>query len=435
MTDEFGHDASCGCGEYRELSRRQFMGMGLGAMAFAAFPDWLPKVVLAPTYDGERDVIVSIFQRGGADGLNLIVPFGDPAYYTGRPTLAIAPPDATLPVTQKVTAVDNFFGFAPAMLPLLPAFQANQLLAVHAAGQSYVSRSHFDAQRFMEVGKPADTSVVSGWLGRHLATVPPMKPGAALRALGISNGLQKTLVGGPQTLPIASPANFTIGGSNSTAGARQAVLAADYADAPAPLDASALAAIDTIALLQSVNFAGYVPMNGATYPNTNFGRALKSVATLIRADLGVEAAQVDIGGWDTHSDQGANTGGMRNLMNDFSSSLGAFYADVVATGYPVTVVAISEFGRNVRENASGGNDHGRGTVMYAMGKGISGGRVLTKNWITGMLDRANLEAGQDLRVTVDYRDILSEIVQNRLGNPNLGVVFPGWTPTMLGVTR
>jgi uncharacterized protein (DUF1501 family) len=283
----------------------------------------------------------------------------------------------------------------------------------------------------MEVGKPADTSVVSGWLGRHLATVPPMKPGAALRALGISNGLQKTLVGGPQTLPIASPANFTIGGSNSTAGARQAVLAADYADAPAPLDASALAAIDTIALLQSVNFAGYVPMNGATYPNTNFGRALKSVATLIRADLGVEAAQVDIGGWDTHAAQGGVTGTLSTLTDDFASCLAAFHADVVATNARVTVVIVSEFGRNAKENGSQGTDHGRATTMFAMGQGIVGGRVLVNGWPGLAVE--NLEAKQDLKVTTDYRDILAEIVQKRLGNPSLDLVFPGWTPNFKGV--
>ncbi|HEU4721758.1 MAG TPA: DUF1501 domain-containing protein, partial [Gemmatimonadaceae bacterium] len=194
-------------------------------------------------------------------------------------------------------------------------------------------------------------------------------------------------------------------------------------------------AVNTITLLRNVNFAGYVPANGAVYPNTSFGRALRSVAVLIKADIGLEAAQVDIGGWDTHAAQNPINGSMFNSMRDFSNALAAFYADVVTayTAYGVTVVAVSEFGRNVRENGSNGTDHGRGTAMFAMGKGIAGGRVLVNNWPG--LARENLEAGQDLKVTIDYRDILSEIVQKRLGNTNLSYVFPGWMPTVRGVTR
>lgn len=431
MTDDIGHDESCACREYRELSRRQFVGAAAGLSAATMFPEWLPRVILAQSFTSTRDVIVSIFQRGGADGLNIIVPYGDPDYYTGRSTIAIPRPDANVPVAQKVTALDALFGFSPGMLPLAPAFASGNLLAVHAAGQSYVSRSHFDAQRFMEVGKPNDPSYVTGWLGRHLALVPPMRTDAPLRALGIANGLQKTLVGAPKTLPIANPASFTIGGAGNTAAARQAVIAADYTDAPAPLNASALAAVDTIALLHAVNFNGYAPMNGAVYPNSSFGRALKSVATLIRADIGIEAAQVDIGGWDTHASQGAATGSLSTLTSDLASSLAAFHADVVATNARVTVVVISEFGRNARENGSQGTDHGRATTMFAMGQGIKGGRVLA-DWPGLALE--NLEAKQDLKVTTDYRDVLAEIVQNRLGNSQLGQVFPGWTPTFKGVT-
>jgi uncharacterized protein (DUF1501 family) len=428
------HTADCGCQEYNELSRRQFLGAAAAGTAASMFPAWLPKIVLGKTYASNRDVIVSVFLRGGADGLAMVAPYADPAYYTSRPTIAIPRPDAT--DANKGIDLDGFFAFAAGMSGLVPAFKAQDLLVVHATGlQTNNTRSHFDAQRYMEVGKPADPNLITGWLGRHLASVPPMKAGSLLRGIGVSNGLQKTLVGAPQTLPIADPANFSIGGSVNTQPQRLSFMQSEYGVGEEPLRSAALDAVNTVNLIKSVSFTGYTPANGVTYPTSSFGRALRSLAVLIKADVGLEAAQVDIGGWDTHSAQGANTGSMRNLMNDFSGSLGAFYADVIATGYTVTVVAISEFGRNVRENASGGNDHGRGTVMYAMGKGISGGRVLTKNWITGMLDRANLEAGQDLKVTTDYRDVLSEIVQNRLGNPNLDVVFPTWTPTMMGVTR
>jgi len=436
MNDEHGID--CGCEEYNELSRRQFITASAGISAAALFPAWLPKIVMSNHYASNRDIIVSVFMRGGADGLSIAVPFADPNYYTSRSTIAIPRPDSS--AGTKGINLDGFFMFPQAMTGgaagtggLMPAFTATDLLIVQATGQLNNSRSHFDAQRYMEVGKPVDPNLVTGWLGRHLASMPPLKSDALLRGIGISSGLQKTLVGGPKTLPIADPTNFSIGGSTTTQPQRIGFLQGDYAAADEPLHSAALDATNTVALLKAVNFTGYAPANGAVYPNSSFGRALRSVAVLIKNDIGIEAAQVDIGGWDTHSGQDPLAGSMFNTMRDFSNSLGAFYADVIATGYSVTVVSVSEFGRNVRENGSQGTDHGRGTVMFAMGKGIAGGRVLTKNWPG--LARENLDSGQDLKVTVDYRDILAEIVQKRLANPNLDVVVPTWRPTMLGVTR
>jgi uncharacterized protein (DUF1501 family) len=432
------HDADCGCQEYNELSRRQFLATSAGVSAAAFFPAWLPKIVMSKNYASSRDIIVSIFMRGGADGLSICVPFADPNYYTSRSTIAIPRPDSQS--TNKGINLDGFFMFPQAMAGgaagtggLIPAYKASDLLVVHATGQLNNSRSHFDAQRYMEVGKPVDPALVTGWLGRHLASIPPLKANAPLRALGVASGLQKTLVGAPKTLPIADPTNYSIGGSATTQPQRIAFLQGDYVDAEEPLHSAALDATNTVSLLKSVNFTGYVPANGASYPNSSFGRALRSVAVLIKNDVGIEAAQVDLGGWDTHSAQDPIAGSMFRTMQDFSNSLAAFYADIIATGYSVTVVSVSEFGRNVRENGSQGTDHGRGTVMFAMGKGIAGGRVLTKNWPG--LAREVLTDGQDLTVTVDYKDILAEIVQNRLANPNLDVVFPTWKPTMLGVTR
>jgi uncharacterized protein (DUF1501 family) len=427
-------DEECtGCSEYQELSRRQFVTGAASAAAVVAFPAWLPKVVLAKHYASSRDVIVSVFQRGGADGLSICAPFGDPAYYTARPTLAIPRPDATVTATRGI-ALDNFFAFPQGMAGLLPAYQAADLLIIHATGSLNNSRSHFDAQRYMEVGKPVDPSLVTGWLGRHLASAPPMKPDAPLRGIGIASGLQKTLVGGPNTLPIANPANYNIGTPTSTAAARLAVLRADYEAAQEPLRSAALDAANTVSLLQSVNITGYVPANGAVYPTSGFGQAMRSIAALIKADVGIEAAQVDIGNWDTHAAQDPIAGSMFNTMRDFSNSLAAFYADVIApANVGVTVISLSEFGRNVRENGSLGTDHGRATAMLAMGKGIAGGRVLVNTWPG--LATPNLENGQDLKVTLDHRDVLAEIVQNRLGNTNLSYIFPGWSPTFRGVTR
>jgi uncharacterized protein (DUF1501 family) len=431
-----GHE-DCGCEEYNSLSRRQFItdaaGGSVAAVAAAYFPAWLPKVVLAENYASTRDVMVSIFMRGGADGLTLCVPFADPDYYASRTTIAIPRPDAT--TTNKGIALDNFFAFPPALASLVPAFTAKDLLVVHAVGQTNNSRSHFDAQRFLEVGKPNDPSLVTGWLGRHLASTPPMRTTAPLRALGLASGLQKTLVGGPKTLPIANPAGFAIGGSAATVTDRLAYLQNDYANAAQPMQSAALDATNTVALLKQINVAAYKPANGAVYPNTGFGNALKSVAALIKADVGIEAAQVDIGGWDTHSTQDPIAGSMYKTMQDFSNSLAAFYTDTmtgtVASG--ITVAAVSEFGRNVKENGSNGTDHGRATVMFAMGKNIAGGRVMVNNWPG--LAKANLDSGQDLKVTIDHRDVLAEIVKTRLGNANLDYIFPGYVPTVRGVTR
>src|ERR1017187_2072806 len=221
-----GHDdhADCGCREYNELSRRNFILKTAGAAVFAgAVPDWVPRVVMADSASGARDVIVNIFQRGGADGLSLCAPFADPNYYTARPTLAIPRPDSGS--ANKGTALDNYWMFPKAMTGLLPAFQGGELLVVHGAGLTFSSRSHFDAQHFIEVGSATDDTVSTGWLGRHLATSWPVRPSAPLRALAIANGLPLTLGGAPLTIPMPSPPTFAIGGSGSTQAARSAWLA------------------------------------------------------------------------------------------------------------------------------------------------------------------------------------------------------------------
>lgn len=429
------HEHNPGCAEYSEVSRRGFLGAA-GAVAISSLlPTWLPKVVLAQSAS-TRDIIISVFLSGGVDGMSMVAPYGDPAYYTWRPTINIARPDAA-GTGPKLTALDNFFGFSPGMAPLYPAYQAGDLLVVHATGSVNNSRSHFDAQRYMEVGKPADANVVTGWLGRHIATVSPLRATTPLRALGLTTGMPLTLSGAPKTLPIPTPGSFTIGGTANTATARSQFMAANYATAQQPVAANALDTTNTIALLSSININGYAPRQGAVYPTSGFGNQLKSAAALIKADVGVEAIHAFFGGWDTHSAQGTTgaNGYMHLKMLDLSQSLAAFYADVIqgTTVNGVTVVIVSEFGRNAIENGNNGTDHGRGNVMYAMGKKINGGRVLVNGWPG--LAKENLESGQDLRVTLDHRDVLAEIVQNRLLNSNVAAIFPGYTPTFRAATK
>ncbi|HVT40691.1 MAG TPA: DUF1501 domain-containing protein [Gemmatimonadaceae bacterium] len=425
---------NCGCREYNELSRRNFIIGSAGAAVFGAImPAWLPKVVFARSANSSRDVIVNIFQRGGADGLSLVAPYTDANYYAARPTIAIPRPDSGK--VHRGTALDGTFQFAEGMLGLLPAYRGGELLVLQGAGLSFSSRSHFDAQHFIEVGKADDLSLSSGWLGRHLATSDPMTPGATLRGVAVANGLPDTLAGAPKTLPIPDPGNFSIDGNGDTTNARTDWLATDYFRGTGLLRSTALDAAATIALLRSINVGGYMPSNGARYPDSSFGTSLRAAAALIKADIGVEAIQVDIDGWDTHTTADPLAGQLYNLMSDFADSVGAFWADVLQGSgrWNVTLVSMSEFGRNVRQNGDAGTDHGRGGVMFVMGHHVSGGRVLTRDWQPLATD--NLEDDQDLKVTIDHRDVLAEIVKNRLGNPNLDVIFPDYTPSMLGVTK
>ncbi len=431
MVDALLGGEDTGCAEYNALSRRGFVGGAATFMAASAMPAWLPKVVLAESATS-RDIIVSVFLRGGSDGLSMVYPFLDTNYYTGRPTIAIPRPDST--AATRGVALDGQFAFSQAMSSLMPAYLAKNLLVVHGAGLTNSTRSHFDAQRYIEVGKAADPNLVTGWLGRHLATSTPMRTGAPLRALGISGGLPRTLVGAPNALPIPNPATFGLGGSTTSRVERTDWLRADYTGVSQTVGAPALDALNTVDLLTKIDFNGYKTAGGAVYPTSAFGRGMRATAALVKADIGIEAIQLDIGGWDTHATQDPLAGSMYRTMIDLATTLAAFHADVIAggTAYNVTVVAISEFGRNVRENGSRGTDHGRGSAMFVMGPAVAGGRVLTSNWQP--LARENLEIGNDLRVTIDHRDVLAELVSKRLLNTNLSTVFPDFVPTARGVT-
>jgi uncharacterized protein (DUF1501 family) len=433
-----------GCAEYRRLtrsstrggvSRRRFLGALGGGLTALAVPGWVPRVVLAQSENSARDVMVSIFLRGGCDALSMVVPHGEDAYYQLRPTLAVPRPDSGSP--DAAVDLDGFFGLAPTLAPLAELYQDGQLLVVHACGLEKQSRSHFDAMHYLEVGQiepPAE--LFTGWLGRHLATTAATVPEALLRAVGIGFGLQRTLVGGPQTLPIDDLATFNLDGDPATTAERRAVLGDLYGAVDDPLKTSAQTSLATIELLKTIDFEGYQPGGGAAYPAGEFGEALRSTAALIKAEVGVEAVAIDFGGWDTHDDQGPLDGAMAQLMTVLGEGLLAFQQDLAAaSGFAtrVTTTVMSEFGRNAFENGSGGTDHGHGNMMLVLGPGIAGGQVLTQ-WPG--LAAGQLYEGQDLAITIDYRDILTEIVTERLGNLDFRNVFPDpdYIPVTYGVT-
>lgn len=424
------HDSiqASGCSEYRALSRRSFLKSSAAAALIASSPSWLPRVAYADSGGSDRDIVVSIYLRGGADGLTLCAPHGDDDYYVHRPQLAIPPPDSSDP--NRLTDLDGFFGLPPAMAPLLPVYQAGHLAFVHACGLTSTTRSHFDAQRFMEVGQ-VGSGASDGWLGRHLATVSPLDGTSVLRGVTFDTAMALTMIGAPLSLPINDPESFGILGTSATRDDRAGRISQMY-DHDDVLNVVADNTMATIALLETIDFAGYTPAGGASYPPSQFGDALRATAALIRANVGVEAVHVNKNGWDTHASQGVVTGTMAGLMDDLALGLLALHADMEASGHlgRLIVVVLTEFGRVVAENGSLGTDHGHGGAMIVMGGGVVGGQVM-RTWPG--LATEQLFAQRDLAITLDYRDILAEIVDKRLGNPNVGSVFPNYTATYRGI--
>lgn len=406
-----------------KLDRRSFLGRSaLGTAATLTAPAWLPKVSFAGTGGTSRDTLVVIFLRGGADGLTLCVPYGDAQLYNRRPTLAVQPPGSL----NGATSLNGFFGLPPACLPLLPAYQAGHLAYVHATGLSDPSRSHFDMQRWMELGVTgvASPGVLTGWVGRYLQTIAPSGSGL-LRGVGIGASLPRSFAGGPACVPVPDPSAFVLPGAAATAAARRAALTTMHLAEPPPLGPAALNTFATMDLLATIDFDSYVPFGGALYPATAFGAALKSAAALIKASVEIEAIEVDLGGWDLHSLLGPIAGTMATKMDELARALAAFHTDLSDASNTlgrVTLVAMSEFGRRAGENASGGADHGHGNCMLVMGGHVNGGQVIT-NWpglATGSLDNG------DLAITIDYRDILAEILTDRMACTSVGTVFPSY---------
>lgn len=429
-----GHDCTkSGCSEYLQISRRRFLRWGAAAAAAAAVPAWLPRVALAETEDSARDVLISIFLRGGADGLSIVPPYAESAYHDLRPTLGIAAPGGG---PGSALDLDGFFGFNPALEPLLDAYREGDLAVIHAAGLTDGTRSHFNAMYFTEVGQPAPpASLFTGWIGRHLQSTAPTVAGGALRAVGLGYGLQRSLVGGPFTVPVRDLADVGFAGDPDTVAERRQALLAMYNAVPDPTRAAAQSTLRTVDLLERIDFASYEPAGGAAYPDDDFGYALKSTAALILADVGVEAAAVDYGGWDTHEFQGPVDGEMAAHLSSLARGLAAFHRDLFSRGRRnVIVVVQSEFGRNAFENASQGTDHGHGGVMLVLGGHVHGGRVITR-WPG--LAAEQLYEEQDLQITIDYRDVLTEILAKRLGNADFRSVFPDlrYTPVEHGVIR
>jgi uncharacterized protein (DUF1501 family) len=417
------------CAEYRALSRRGFLvgsPVALAGLASAARP-FAPSPAPAPASGGaNRDVLVTVFLRGAIDGLSALVPHGDADYYGLRPTIAVPPPGSA----NGALDLDGFFGLPPTGAPLLAPYANGHLLCVHGAGSPDPTRSHFESMLRIETATPNQptSTIFSGWLARHLHTSAPL--GGPLRAAALGDLVPRHLATAPATLPIPDPESFGLPGDAGTDALRRSTLESLYVEAVQPLAGAAATTLGTFSTLEAIDFAGYVPSGGAVYPLTEFGRALRNAAALIKANIGVESVHVDFGGWDHHENLAPLDGVFAYHYAELCEGLAAFYADMLALVDDYTLVVQSEFGRRAAENGSLGTDHGHGNMMLVLGGHIDGGRVLA-SWPG--LDAPNLDQG-DLQVNIDYRDILAEIVLNRLGNTNLDAVFPGHTPAFHGIT-
>ncbi len=418
---------------HTNMSRRSFLKSGsivAGlAAAYHTLPAWMPRLAFAQPYNNPRgDVLVVVFLRGGADALNMVVPHGDEQYYAARPTLAIPRPDAA-GVEGRALDLDGFFGLHPALAPLLPIFRGGQMTAVHATGSPHETRSHFEAMDFMERGTPGSYALTSGWVGRHLASLQT-DSNSPVRGIGWGTAVQAALNGAPSTVALKSIVDYHLAGDEAAAAQMMASLGALYALEGEPLALSAASTQAAIDVVASVGYANYAPQNSAVYPENDFALALRQTAALIRAQVGLEVSCIDLGGWDTHANQGGVQGVQANLMTQLADGLAAFHQDMGADMGRVTVVVMSEFGRRLAENANDGTDHGHGGAMLLLNGALAASPVVAR-W-AGLTPDA-LDRGEDLAVTTDYRDVLGEILTRRLGNPDVASVFPDYAPGTLGL--
>jgi uncharacterized protein (DUF1501 family) len=403
-------------------TRRIFLrNSALTVVGTAAVPAFLRRAAsgaVAPGTPTKR--LVVIFQRGAADGLNIVVPHGEQAYYAMRPSINIP--------KQSVLDLDGFFGLHPSMSSFVPIWNQKHLAIVHAAGSPDPTRSHFDAQDFMESGTPGMKATEDGWLNRSLHSLPA--PDAAFRAVAMGPSLPRILSGSEPSVAINNLNDFGISGGNPKAAPVQNSFEAMYAGSvDTVLHGSAQETFEAVKMLKSANPAQYTPTTGANYPKGRFGESLKQLAQLIKANLGVQVAFVDMGGWDHHVNEGNTEGQLANVLRDFSQSLAAFWIDLGDLREDTVVVTMSEFGRTARENGNRGTDHGHANVMFVMGGPVRGGRVYGQ-WPG--LDQSQLYEGRDLALTTDFRRVIGEAVSHHLGNRDLASVFPGFNSRSQG---
>ncbi len=388
----------------------------------------------AATHGAARGkTLICLFQRGAADALNVVVPHGEAAYYRLRPNIAIPRPALTAGAAGAID-LDGFFGLHPALAPMKPLWDQGILAPVHAVGSPSSTRSHFDAQDYMETGTPDRKDTRDGWLNRYLALKGTCEAGCAhgsspspFRAVSMTQQTPRILEGPSPTIAMNSLDEFSVRATGPAADRLEALYRTGTADV---VHAAGGEMFEAVKILKAANPQKYLPQNGAEYPRSQFGSRLRQIAQLIKADVGLEVAFADIGGWDTHVNQGASTGQLAGRLNDMASSIAALVADLGDRMSDVTIMTMSEFGRTVRQNGNGGTDHGHASALFVIGGAVKGRKVYGK-WPG--LEPEQLYEGRDLALTTDFRSVFAEVARGGLGAARLDTVFPGFDASGRGL--
>jgi len=425
------------------MDRRVFMKSGaLALVTMGLSPSFLRRTAFGAdlmsgaTLKGAArgKTLICLFQRGAADALNVVVPHGEAAYYRLRPNIAIPRPSLAAGPAGAID-LDGFFGLHPALAPMKPLWDQGILAPIHAVGSPSATRSHFDAQDFMETGTPDNKGTRDGWLNRYLAVKGTCEANCAhdakvspFRAVAMTQQTPRMLEGPAPTIAINSLAEFSVRATGPAADRLEALYRTGTADV---VHAAGGEMFEAVKILKSANPQKYLPQNNASYPNSQFGTRLKQIAQLIKSDVGLEVAFADVGGWDTHVNQGASTGQLAGRLDDFARAISALVTDLGDRMADVAIVTMSEFGRTVRQNGNGGTDHGHASALFVIGGDVKGKKVYGK-WPG--LEPEQLYEGRDLALTTDFRSVFSEVAAKHLGATRLETIFPGFDgKTSLGI--
>src|SRR3954464_3898390 len=396
------------------VSRRVLLKNGAFALVSIGFaPSFLARTAAAAAGRRSRR-LVGIFQRGAVDGLSVVVPFGEREYYRARPSIAIARPGGA----DGAVDLDGFFGLNPRLAPLKPLWDRRELAVVHACGSPDAARSHFDAQDYMESATPGVKSTGDGWLNRYLQARRAQQD-SAFRAVALTAQLPRMLQGTAPALAMSQIAAFGVRDYAASASFEEQYQAA----ADRILNGTGREAFDAMKTLKAADPTRYQPEHGADYPRSAFGQALRQIAQLTKADVGLEVAFAEVGGWDTHVGQGAAQGQLATRLDDFGRSLAALVTDLGDRMADTVVLTMSEFGRAVNENGNRGTDHGHGNAMMIIGGGVRGGGG--HGGAPGLSADKRYD-GRDLAVTTDFRDVFGEVVTRHLGLSDAHTIFPGY---------
>jgi uncharacterized protein (DUF1501 family) len=412
------------------MNRRFFLksgGVALASIGAATTsPSFLARALAQTSEKGRRKILIAVFQRGAMDGLNAVVPYAEQDYYNLRSSIAVPRPGAGGAQPNQAPAIDldGFFALHPALASFKPIYDSGQLAIIHASGSPDNTRSHFDAQDYMESATPGVKSTADGWLNRYLQSNGAAES-SPFRGVAMGPTLPRVMQGKASAIAMNNINDFTIrAGSGETGQAVQGGFEAMYSQTVNDaLRGAGKETFDAMKLLKRVNPAQYKPSPDAVYPRGAFGDRLRQVAQLIKSDIGLEIAFTDIGGWDTHANQGSSQGQLATRLTEFAQGLSALHTDLKERADDVVILTMTEFGRTARENGNRGTDHGHASVMFALGGSVKGGKVYGK-WPG--LKSHQLYEGRDLAITTDFRDVFAELAKKHLGATDLNAIFPGY---------